>query len=172
MANDLTPARTSRRTLKSVTDLVSAGLVPADEAAALRAVADRYAIAITPAMTALIDGSAPDDAIARQFVPTPSELVNKPGEQADPIGDDAHAPVTRDEFITELHRRNIGTGVHYRSIPVHPVYQQRFGWKAEDYPNAHAIGRATVSLPLSAKLTDTDVEDVIAATKKVLSNAK
>jgi dTDP-4-amino-4,6-dideoxygalactose transaminase len=83
--------------------------------------------------------------------------------------DSMRSPVTRDDFITALHRRNIGTGVHYRAIPVHPVYQQRFGWKPEDYPNAEIIGQSTVSLPLSAKLTDADVDDVIAATCEVLS---
>ena len=77
--------------------------------------------------------------------------------------------ITRDEFITRLHGCNIGTGVHYRSIPVHPVYQRRFGWRPEDYPNAQAIGRSTVSLPLSAKLSDEDVEDVIAAVRHVLN---
>jgi dTDP-4-amino-4,6-dideoxygalactose transaminase len=82
--------------------------------------------------------------------------------------DEKKAPVTRDQFITALHRRNIGTGVHYRAIPVHPVYQQRFGWKPKDYPVADAIGLTTVSLPLSAKLSDQDVEDVISAVREVL----
>jgi dTDP-4-amino-4,6-dideoxygalactose transaminase len=83
--------------------------------------------------------------------------------------DETRSPVTRDQFIMALHKRKIGTGVHYRSIPVHPVYQHRFGWKPEDYPVANAIGMATVSLPISARLDDQDVADVIAATKEVLS---
>jgi len=78
------------------------------------------------------------------------------------------AGVTRDEFMAGLHRRNIGTGVHYRAIPVHPVYRQRFDWQPTDYPNAHAIGDRTVSLPLSAKLSNEDVDDVIAAVRDVL----
>ena len=77
--------------------------------------------------------------------------------------DEMRSPLTRDEFITSLHRRNIGTGVHYRAIPVHPVYRRLFGWKPEDYPVADAIGRNTVSLPLSAKITEEDVEYVIGA---------
>jgi dTDP-4-amino-4,6-dideoxygalactose transaminase len=81
--------------------------------------------------------------------------------------DEERSPLSRDEFIVALHQRNIGTGVHYRSIPVHPVYQRRFGWKPEEYPVSNKIGRATVSLPLSAKLTDADVEDVIAAVREV-----
>ena len=83
--------------------------------------------------------------------------------------DEERSAVTRDEFIIALHRRNIGTGVHYRPIPAHPVYQHRFGWMPEHYPNANAIGQATVSLPLSAKLTDDDVEDVITSTCEVLT---
>ncbi len=78
------------------------------------------------------------------------------------------APIDRDTFIAELHRRNIGTGVHYRAIPVHSAYKERFGWDVRDYPNAYAIGQATVSLPLSPRLSDEDVDDVIAAVREVL----
>ena len=67
-----------------------------------------------------------------------------------------------------LHRRNIGTGVHYRSIPEYTVYQRRFGWRPEDWPHAARFGRTTVSLPLSALLTDDDVEDVIAELRRAL----
>jgi dTDP-4-amino-4,6-dideoxygalactose transaminase len=82
---------------------------------------------------------------------------------------DSHdAPVSRDAFIAALHRRNIGSGVHYRAIPTHRIYQERFGWCLDDYPHAKAIGDSTVSLPLSAKLTDRDVADVITAVRKVL----
>jgi dTDP-4-amino-4,6-dideoxygalactose transaminase len=86
--------------------------------------------------------------------------------------DPQRSPVTRDQFITALHRRNIGTGVHYRAIPVHPVYQQRFGWTPEDFPHSQAIGQATVSLPLSAKLTDEDVNDVTTAVREVLTGKR
>jgi dTDP-4-amino-4,6-dideoxygalactose transaminase len=82
--------------------------------------------------------------------------------------DERRAPITRDQFVVALHQRNIGTGVHYRSIPVHPIYQERFGWRPEDYPVAHAIGRSTVSLPISAALSDADVSDVICAVRSVL----
>jgi len=63
---------------------------------------------------------------------------------------------------------NIGVGVHYLSIPEHLYYQKTFGWKPKDYPTAMRIGRQTVSLPFSAKLTDEDVEDVVTAMKKIL----
>lgn len=86
--------------------------------------------------------------------------------------DEKNSPVTRDQLLTELHLRNIGSGVHYRSIPVHPAYRERFGWKPDDFPNAEAIGRETISLPLSAKLTEADTDDVIREVREILTNGK
>jgi lysine 2,3-aminomutase len=80
-------------TLRSLAQLQDAGLVFRSRAAALEPVAARYAVAITPAMAALIDPDDPDDPIARQFIPDPAELVTAPQERADPIGDDAFTPV-------------------------------------------------------------------------------
>lgn len=82
--------------------------------------------------------------------------------------DEEKAGISRDAFLKAIGQQNIGVGVHYLSIPEHPYYQQTFGWQPEDYPQAMRIGRQTVSLPLSAKLTDADVEDVIEAVKRCL----
>ncbi|CAN7263779.1 lysine-2,3-aminomutase-like protein [Pararhizobium sp. LjRoot238] len=81
------------RALKSIDDLEEAGLAAAARHAELSDVAARYAIAITPAMAALIDPADPNDPIARQFVPDAAELVRLPEEREDPIGDGAHSPV-------------------------------------------------------------------------------
>jgi dTDP-4-amino-4,6-dideoxygalactose transaminase len=75
--------------------------------------------------------------------------------------DEARAGISRDEFLDEMTANNVGVGVHYLSVPEHPVYQDKFGWQPEDYPNAMRIGRQTVSLPLSAGLTDAEVSRVI-----------
>jgi dTDP-4-amino-4,6-dideoxygalactose transaminase len=82
--------------------------------------------------------------------------------------DPARCGASRDDLLMRLHRRNIGTGVHYRSIPNMTVYRQRFGWRPEDYPHSQRIGDQTLSLPISAKLTDADVSDVIAAVRDAL----
>ncbi len=60
---------------------------------ALAEVAARYAVAITPAMEALIDANDPADPIAAQFRPDPRELEIAADEMSDPIGDGAHSPV-------------------------------------------------------------------------------
>lgn len=82
------------RTLREPVELVAEGLAPAAALPALERVAARYAVAITPALAELIDKSDPDDPIARQFVPSANELEMQPGENADPIGDHRHSPVS------------------------------------------------------------------------------
>lgn len=77
--------------------------------------------------------------------------------------DEKTAHISRDQFLVAMTKRNIGIGVHYISIPEHPYYQRNYGWKPEDFPNAMRIGRQTVSLPISPKLTEEDVNDVIGA---------
>ncbi len=81
------------KTLRRPDELAEAGLIPPGRLAALKPVAARYAVAITPAMAELIDPADPHDPIARQFVPDPAELEMRPEERADPIGDAAHSPV-------------------------------------------------------------------------------
>lgn len=83
--------------------------------------------------------------------------------------EEARCGISRDAFLDAMNAQRIGTGVHYLSVPEHPYYQQRYGWKPEQWHNAMRLGRQTVSLPLSPKLTDTDVERVIVAVRaKVL----
>ncbi|NCC06012.1 MAG: DegT/DnrJ/EryC1/StrS family aminotransferase [Proteobacteria bacterium] len=85
--------------------------------------------------------------------------------------DEKRAGISRDSFLTAMTALKIGVGVHYLSIPEHPYYQERFGWSPQDYPHARDIGRQTVSLPLSAKLTNDDVDDVIKAVRQVLTKS-
>lgn len=80
-------------TLRNAGDLIAAGLLQESAGAGISAVAARYAIAVTPAMAALIDPTDPADPIAAQFVPDVRELETTAEERADPIGDHAHSPV-------------------------------------------------------------------------------
>ncbi len=82
------------RTLREPAELVEQGLAPVSALSALERVAARYAVAITPELAGLIDTSDPEDPIARQFVPDAAELDVQPGENADPIGDHPHSPVS------------------------------------------------------------------------------
>jgi lysine 2,3-aminomutase len=82
---------TAPTTLRSLAALAAAGLIPPAAVPAIAAVEARYAIALPPALRALIE--SPDDPIGRQFIPDPAELISAPDERPDPIGDDALSPV-------------------------------------------------------------------------------
>ncbi|QRM27192.1 lysine-2,3-aminomutase-like protein [Microvirga sp. VF16] len=103
------------RPIRTPVELAEAGLVAPEELTGIEAVAERYAIAISPAMAALIDRSDPNDPIARQFVPDAAELTTKPEERADPIGDLAHSPV--DGIVHRYPDRVLLKAVH-----VCPIY--------------------------------------------------
>ncbi len=81
------------QTLRTPRQLADRGLIAPERLAELEAVAARYAVAVPPALAALIDRNDPDDPIARQFIPAIAELEQRPEEDADPIGDDTHSPV-------------------------------------------------------------------------------
>ncbi len=76
--------------------------------------------------------------------------------------------VGRDEIQMALHRQGIGTGVHYVALHLHKYYRESFGYQPEDMPNSTWISQRTLSLPLSPKLTDEDVEEVIFAVQHTL----
>jgi dTDP-4-amino-4,6-dideoxygalactose transaminase len=82
--------------------------------------------------------------------------------------DEQSCGMTRDAFLDRMSAAGIGVGVHYLSVPEHPYYQQRFGWRPEQWPNATKIGRQTVSLPLTPKLTEEQVDRVIACVRMIV----
>jgi len=75
--------------------------------------------------------------------------------------DEKNCGMSRDNFIVGMGAASIGVGVHYSSLAEHPYYQERFGWRSNDYPVAQRHGQQTVSLPLSSSLTDDVVFRVI-----------
>ncbi|MCE2565629.1 lysine-2,3-aminomutase-like protein [Komagataeibacter sp. FNDCF1] len=85
------PSATAPRTLRSVADLLAAGLITPTQVPALEDVARQYATAIPPAFADLI--GTPDDPIGRQVIPDGAEIHADTTEDPDPIGDDALSPV-------------------------------------------------------------------------------
>ncbi|HUZ28143.1 MAG TPA: DegT/DnrJ/EryC1/StrS aminotransferase family protein [Solirubrobacteraceae bacterium] len=79
------------------------------------------------------------------------------------------APVSRDELLSALSARRIGSGVHYRGVHLHPYYRDKYGLEPSDFPVASDISDRTLSLPLSPKIADADQDDVVAALREVLA---
>ena len=81
---------------------------------------------------------------------------------------DNQAGLTRDALLNALIKENIGTGVHYTALHLHPYYRETFGYREGDFPQTEYIAERTLSLPVSAKLTKTDTGDVVSALQKIL----
>ncbi|MGH2893388.1 MAG: DegT/DnrJ/EryC1/StrS family aminotransferase, partial [Solirubrobacteraceae bacterium] len=64
--------------------------------------------------------------------------------------------------------RNIGTGVHYRGIHLHPYYRDRYAVSPAAFPVATRVSERTVSLPLGPALTEGDQHDVVQALTRLL----
>lgn len=78
--------------------------------------------------------------------------------------------VGRDTIMQALHAEGIGTGIHFLGLHLHPYYQDKLGCRPNDFPNSAWISERTISLPLSAHLSQQAVDDVIEAASKVLKH--
>lgn len=75
----------------------------------------------------------------------------------------------RNQVAGALQEENIGVSVHFQSLPLHPFYRDHYHLRAEDWPVALQASRDVLSLPLSPALTEQDIDDVIAAVRKVIA---
>jgi perosamine synthetase len=73
----------------------------------------------------------------------------------------------RAQIFRALRAENIGVNVHYIPVHRHPYYRDRFGYSGGEYPIAENAYERLLSLPMFHAMSDQDVEDVIAAVKKV-----
>jgi dTDP-4-amino-4,6-dideoxygalactose transaminase len=81
--------------------------------------------------------------------------------------------IDRARFIDEMKARNIGTSVHFIPVHLHPYYREKYGYRPSDFPVAYSNFLRLVSLPLHPRLSDADVDDVVAAvTDVVLRNRR
>ena len=78
------------RTLHTIAELAGAGLVPAEHASRLEAVAARYAVAITPDMVRLIERNDPEDPIATAINSLPKHVASRTLGDADVTWRGAH----------------------------------------------------------------------------------
>ena len=75
--------------------------------------------------------------------------------------------IDRARFIEELRAENIGTSVHFIPIHYHPHFRTSLGLQDGALPVAEDAYRRAITLPLFARMTDGDVDDVVHAVRKV-----
>jgi len=76
--------------------------------------------------------------------------------------------ILRNPFILEMQQRNVACSVHFIPIHIHKYYREKYGYAAEDFPVAYREFQRLVSLPLSPRMTDGDVNAVIAAVSDIV----
>ena len=78
---------------------------------------------------------------------------------------------TRREFFDALSAENVQPQVHYVPVYYFPFYEKR-GYKKGLCPEAEKLYNGMMSIPLYPLMTDSDVDDVITAVKKVVEGYK
>lgn len=78
------------------------------------------------------------------------------------------AGMSRDTFMEELKKRNIGTGLHFKAVHLHKYYREQKGLKRVELPNTEWNSDRICSLPLFPDMNENDIEDVVAAIEEVL----
>ena len=79
--------------------------------------------------------------------------------------DAALAGADRDRYAAALMAENVATGLHF--LPVHTLSWYRANLPATSLPATELAGRQVLSLPLAAAHTDADIDDAVAAVRKV-----
>ena len=84
----------------------------------------------------------------------------------------ARLTVDRARFLELLKAENIGTTVNFIPVHKHPYYRDALGFRPEDFPVAERVYPAIFTLPIYPRMTDADVDDAVAAVKKVLAHVR
>ena len=81
------------------------------------------------------------------------------------------AGITRDQLIEQLFADGIGVSVHYIPLHLHPYWRDRYGLQPEQFPHSQLAYERMVSLPLYTRMTDADVDRVVASVRKAFGAA-
>ena len=82
--------------------------------------------------------------------------------------DTDRARLSRDDFMAELKKRDIGTGLHFRAVHLQKYYRESMDMRRGMLPNTEWNSDRICSLPLFPDMTFEDVDDVVEAVKDVL----
>lgn len=76
--------------------------------------------------------------------------------------------INRAEFIERLKQAGVGCSVHWMPLHMHPYYREKYQYRTEDFPNAAALFKQIVSLPLYPAMTEVDIAYVVAEIKRTI----
>jgi len=76
---------------------------------------------------------------------------------------------SREDVMADLRAEGIGTGIHFRSLTLHPFYRERYHLKSGEVPVAEHVSERLLSLPLYPRMTTRDLDEVVVALRKVIT---
>ena len=76
--------------------------------------------------------------------------------------------VTRDDVMDALLGANIGVGLHFKALHLHPLYRELAGSPPPELPHATRASASILSLPLFPGMTRADVGDVAGALAEIV----
>jgi len=120
------------------------------------AIADYYNTAFSGVEEVITPASAPYPYRHAWHLYTPLVRIEKLG-------------IDRDQFMAELKKENIGTGLHFKAVHHHPWYRDNMPVPAGSLPNADYASDRILSLPLFPRMTMEDAGDVVEAVKNVIT---
>ena len=85
--------------------------------------------------------------------------------------DKAAAGIGRDAFIEAMKAAEIGVGVHYMPLHLHPYYRDTYHLQPSDLPVASALFERIVTLPLYPVMTDAEQERVCETVRRIVQGA-
>jgi dTDP-4-amino-4,6-dideoxygalactose transaminase len=110
------------------------------------------------------------------------ELILPPGTAAYPADHVWHLyipridlerlSIDRDAFMQALKEENIGTGLHFRAVHLHRYYRERFPQYVGRLTVTEWASERILSLPLFPHMEAGDVEDVVAAIRRIVSRCR
>ena len=77
----------------------------------------------------------------------------------------------RNDIIVRMAEQGVAVNVHYKPLPMMTAYK-KLGWDIRDFPNAYEYYHNLITLPLHTKLTDEDVEYVMACFKACVKEVR
>lgn len=83
--------------------------------------------------------------------------------------DKSKGGISRDDFVNEMTKRNIGTSVHYKPLHRMSYYKNKYGLKFKMFPNAEWVFKRCVSIPIFSAMANEQVEFVIESIKDIMT---
>jgi dTDP-4-amino-4,6-dideoxygalactose transaminase len=81
------------------------------------------------------------------------------------------AKMSRDDFIEEMKKHNIGAGLQFSAVHLYEFYKKAYGYKEGDFPISEKVGQTIVSLPLFPSMSENDQERVIRTMQKIFGRS-